>query len=53
MRTAARLHGHDTASRQMGTPRLEAISLDGSGCHHAAHSIDGVNLDHVLGQVHP
>jgi hypothetical protein len=53
VRSAARLHGHDTASRQLGTPRLEAIALDRSDCHHAALRIHSVNLNHMLGQVHP
>jgi hypothetical protein len=51
VRAGADLHGHDASRGQPRAPGNKAVSRQRAPAHHAARGIDGVNLDHALGQI--
>lgn len=48
---ATDLHRDDATRGQLRAPGGELVDRQGFGSHHAACCIDGVNLDHALGQI--
>ena len=53
MRAGAGFHGNDAAGGQLRAPHQEFVAWQGAAGEHLAGSVDGVNLDHALGQVDP
>ena len=51
VRAGAGLHGHDAARRQLRTPGDELVARQCAGGEHPAGGVDGVHLDHTLGQI--
>ena len=51
MGAAAGLHGDQAAGAQLHAPSGELVGGQGLGGHHASRGIDGVDLDHSLGQI--
>ncbi len=53
VRARAGLHGNDAAGGQLRAPGDELVAWQGARGDHMAGAIDGMHLDHALGQIDP
>ena len=53
VRARAGFHGDDAAGGQLGAPGEELVTRQGAAGEHLAGSVDGMHLDHALGQIDP
>ena len=51
VRAGAGFHGDDAARRQLGAPGQEFVARQGAAGEHLAGGIDGMYLNHALGQI--
>jgi hypothetical protein len=51
MCTGAGFHGNHAAGGQLAAPDYELVARQGASREHPPSGIDGVNLDHALGQI--
>ena len=53
VRAGAGLHGHDAAGGQLRAPGDEFLAWQRAAGQHLADHINGMDLDHALGQIDP